>query len=96
DGKNQDKEFAGTTKVELLMFCVYPNTSVNLMHMEGHAKENGVDLELSVVVDTFVDVFEVPKDLPPKRSHDHRIPLLSNTQPVNIIPYRHHPCRRML
>nr|GFA38204.1 putative nucleotidyltransferase, ribonuclease H [Tanacetum cinerariifolium] len=28
-------------------------------------------------------------DLPPKRTNDHKIPLLPNTQPVNIRPYRH-------
>ncbi|GJV82438.1 reverse transcriptase, partial [Tanacetum coccineum] len=94
EGKNQDIEFEGTTNAELLMFCVYPNTGVNLLNMEGQTKENGVDPELFVVVDTFVDVFEVPKKLPSKRSHDHRIPLLPNTQPVNIRPYRHPPMHK--
>ncbi|GJW35358.1 putative mitochondrial protein [Tanacetum coccineum] len=90
----EDKEFEGTTNAELLMFCVYLNTGVNLLNMEGQTKENGVDPELSVVVDTFADVFEVPKKLPSKRSHDHRIPLLPNTQPVNIRPYRHPPMHK--
>nr|GEZ81564.1 reverse transcriptase [Tanacetum cinerariifolium] len=35
------------------------------------------------------DVFAVRTDLPPKRTNDHKIPLLPNTQPVNIRPYRH-------
>nr|GEU50076.1 retrotransposon-related protein [Tanacetum cinerariifolium] len=35
------------------------------------------------------DVFEVLKKLPPMRSHDHKIPLVPGTQPVNIRPYRH-------
>ncbi|GJU24350.1 retrotransposable element Tf2 [Tanacetum coccineum] len=90
----EDREFEGTSDVELLMFCVYPNTGVNLLNMEGQTKENGVDPELFVVVDTFVDVFEVPNELPPKRSHDHRIPLLPNTQPVNIRPYRYPPMQK--
>ncbi|GJX46587.1 reverse transcriptase [Tanacetum coccineum] len=94
EGKNQDKEFEGTTNAELLMFCVYLNTGVKLLNMEGHTKENGVDHELFVVVDTFSDVFKVPKKLPSKRSHDHRIPLLLNTQPVNIRPYRHPPMHK--
>nr|GEZ13929.1 hypothetical protein [Tanacetum cinerariifolium] len=64
------------------------------MTLRGYAKENGVDPELSVVVDTFADVLKVPKDLPPKRSHDYRIPLLPNTQPVNIKPYRHPPMQK--
>nr|GEW30988.1 hypothetical protein [Tanacetum cinerariifolium] len=83
------KEFEGTTNAELLMFCVYPNTGVNLMKMEGQAKIGEIFPELSKVVDTFVDVFEMPTELPPKTSHDHKIPLLPNTQPTNIRPYRH-------
>nr|GEV14308.1 retrovirus-related Pol polyprotein from transposon 297 family [Tanacetum cinerariifolium] len=35
------------------------------------------------------DVFEGPYELPPKRNHDHRIPLILGTPPVNIGPYRH-------
>ncbi|GJT97162.1 gypsy/ty3 retroelement polyprotein [Tanacetum coccineum] len=35
------------------------------------------------------DVFEVPKQLPPMRSHDHKIPLVPRIQPVNIRPYKH-------
>nr|GEX89225.1 transposon Ty3-G Gag-Pol polyprotein [Tanacetum cinerariifolium] len=36
----------------------------------------------------------VPNKLPPARSHDHRIPLLPDTQPVNIKPYRHPPVQK--
>ncbi|GJY25612.1 reverse transcriptase [Tanacetum coccineum] len=34
---------------------------------------------------------EVPKDLPPQRSHDHQIPLRPNTPSINVRPYRHPP-----
>ncbi|GJS92255.1 V-type proton ATPase subunit A3 [Tanacetum coccineum] len=94
EGKNQDRKFEGTANDELLMFCVYPNTRVNLLNMEGQTKENGVNPELFVVLDTFIDVFEVPNELPPKRSHDHRIPLLPNTRHVNIRPYRYPPMQK--
>ncbi|GKD22611.1 gypsy/ty3 retroelement polyprotein [Tanacetum coccineum] len=67
EGKNQDKKFEGTNNAELLMFRVYPNTRVNLMNMEGHAKMGEIRPELSKVVDTFVDVFEMPTELPPKK-----------------------------
>ncbi|GKC75620.1 protein ABC transporter 1, mitochondrial [Tanacetum coccineum] len=59
EGKNQDKEFEGTANAELLMFCVYPNTGVNFMNIEGQTKKEVMDPELSKVVDTFEDVFLV-------------------------------------
>ncbi|GKD74078.1 putative mitochondrial protein, partial [Tanacetum coccineum] len=46
------------------------------------------------VVDEYEDVFEVLKQLPSHRSHDHRIPLIEGTQPVNIRPYRHPPTQK--
>ncbi|GKG37160.1 hypothetical protein Tco_0447333, partial [Tanacetum coccineum] len=35
------------------------------------------------------DVFATPTSLPPKRKQDHRIPLLPDTSPINIRPYKH-------
>ncbi|GKB97942.1 putative mitochondrial protein [Tanacetum coccineum] len=40
---------------------------------------------------SFAIVFEEPKELPLLRSHDHTIPLLPNTSPINIRPYKHPP-----
>ncbi|GJY99406.1 gypsy/ty3 retroelement polyprotein [Tanacetum coccineum] len=40
EGKNQDKEFEGTVNADLLMYCVYPNTRVQLMNVEGQSIEN--------------------------------------------------------
>nr|GEX01599.1 putative mitochondrial protein [Tanacetum cinerariifolium] len=57
-------------------------------------KEEVMDSELSKVLDTFEDVFVVPAKLPPQRSYDHKIPLLPNTQPINIRPYRHPPMQK--
>ncbi|GJZ02073.1 reverse transcriptase [Tanacetum coccineum] len=50
--------------------------------------------ELNKVVEAFEDVFALPTELPPQRSHDYRIPLLPNVQPVNIRPYRHPPMQK--
>ncbi|GJU93992.1 retrotransposon-related protein [Tanacetum coccineum] len=50
--------------------------------------------ELSVVVEEFSDVFALSTELPPKRTHDHRIPLLEGVPPVNIRPYRHPPIQK--
>ncbi|GJX58361.1 retrotransposon-related protein [Tanacetum coccineum] len=36
----------------------------------------------------------VPTELPPQRTHDHKIPLVPNTPPINIRPYRHPPSQK--
>lgn len=37
------------------------------------------------------DVFREPTGLPPKRSCDHKIPLIEGSNPVNLRPYRYTP-----
>ncbi|KAL5728650.1 hypothetical protein ACHQM5_001712 [Ranunculus cassubicifolius] len=41
------------------------------------------------LVSKFSDIFGIPTSLPPNRSHDHHIPLLSGSSPVNVRPYRY-------
>nr|GEW98703.1 nodulin MtN21 /EamA-like transporter family protein [Tanacetum cinerariifolium] len=50
--------------------------------------------ELQGVVEEFADVFALPKELPPSRPCDHRIPLLEGTNPINVKPYRHPPTQK--
>ncbi|GKC45860.1 putative mitochondrial protein [Tanacetum coccineum] len=40
---------------------------------------------------TMANVFATPTSLPPKRKQDNRIPLLPNSPPINIRPYKHPP-----
>ncbi|MFS7989117.1 putative nucleotidyltransferase, Ribonuclease H [Helianthus anomalus] len=44
---------------------------------------------LQPIVTQYTAVFEEPQDLPPARSQDHSIPLLPNSTPPNIRPYRY-------
>ncbi|KAJ4802427.1 polyprotein [Rhynchospora pubera] len=37
----------------------------------------------------YSDIFQEPKTLPPKRTHDHIIPLKKGTEPMNLRPYRY-------
>nr|GEX51475.1 putative mitochondrial protein [Tanacetum cinerariifolium] len=42
---------------------------------------------LDPLIAEFADVFEVPNCLPPKRGHNHKIPLKEGTQPINMRTY---------
>ncbi|GJR98552.1 hypothetical protein Tco_0270726 [Tanacetum coccineum] len=53
-----------------------------------------VDPKIQEVLDIYAEVCVVPNKLPLVRSHDHRIPLMPETQPVNIRPYRHPPVQK--
>ncbi|KAL9274075.1 Transposon Ty3-I Gag-Pol polyprotein-like protein, partial [Drosera capensis] len=50
--------------------------------------EEDVPNALQAVLEEFPDVFAEPVSLPPLRAHDHAIPLVPNSQPVNSRPYR--------
>lgn len=45
--------------------------------------------ELDQILTNFLTIFEPPTHLPPNRPTDHKIPLLSNSDPVNVQPYRY-------
>lgn len=44
---------------------------------------------LEDLLQTYHDILEAPRGLPPPRRHDHRIHLLPNTPPVVVQPYRY-------
>lgn len=45
------------------------------------------DPQIELLLHEFKDVFEEPKGLPPKRTQDHQIPSLEETQPISVRPY---------
>ncbi|GKA28049.1 putative mitochondrial protein, partial [Tanacetum coccineum] len=57
-------------------------------------KEIQVPSLLDQLLENYGEVFEIPTELPPKRSHDHKIPLKKGTQPIHIRPYRHPPTQK--
>nr|GEU98041.1 reverse transcriptase [Tanacetum cinerariifolium] len=88
DMKQLAKEMgSNAAQLESMAVCVYP---ASLFHIEGVQyeiiKENK---EVKEVLASYNDVFSLPKDFPPQRSHDHRIKLMPNTLPINIRPYRY-------
>ncbi|GJW30031.1 hypothetical protein Tco_0046906 [Tanacetum coccineum] len=68
-----------------MALCVY---LVQLCKIES---VESVSAEVEQVLRQFDEVFKVLKDLPPQRLHDYQIPLMPNTPPINVRPYRHPP-----
>ena len=46
-------------------------------------------LDIQLLLDMYSMIFQAPAGLPPRRSHDHRIPLTDETQTIKIRPYRY-------
>jgi hypothetical protein len=53
------------------------------------ATNTSFNKEVETLLSHYPTVFNTPHGLPPSRAHDHRIPLLPNTTPVNVKPYRY-------
>ena len=75
---------------------------LNSMHLspscgETHCFISGINIEqqdevpsvIQELLDKYGDLFQEPKQLPPHRNHDHRIPLKDGVNAVNVRPYRH-------
>ena len=84
-GKTKEKSRMISPELSAITVCDY---SATVLQMESKV---GSDKEIQQVLDEFGSIFDVPKELPPHRSHDHKIPLVPNTHPVNIRPYKHPP-----
>ncbi|GKB47621.1 reverse transcriptase [Tanacetum coccineum] len=55
---------------------------------EGAADSSTDNLPLQHLLSTYADVFAMPTELPPQRTHDHTINLLPNTSSITVRPYR--------
>lgn len=75
----------------LLTFQQLPNSQTNppitpTLIKNANPSSN---TEIETLLSNYPTVFNIPHDLPPSRTHDHHIPLLPNTTPVNVKPYRY-------
>lgn len=52
--------------------------------------EEKVPEDIQLILEKFQVVFDIPKQLPPVRSCDHRIPLIDPTKTIRARPYRDH------
>jgi hypothetical protein len=64
---------------------------IEVMSSELHqdSQSNLSDTLLDSLLMEYQDVFAEPKGLPPRRSHDHAIPLVEGASPVSVWPYRY-------
>nr|GEY83730.1 hypothetical protein [Tanacetum cinerariifolium] len=74
-------------------FCDFQGVTytvdVMILPLKGCEMTEGFhSTNLKAVLAEFDSVFDVPKELPPKRTHAHRIPLVPNTPLVNTWPYK--------
>jgi hypothetical protein len=61
--------------------------SINLGTSQGGLSSNNPDLHK--LLDNFAKIFAGSQGLPPKRQHDHQIPLKPGAGPVSVRPYRY-------
>jgi hypothetical protein len=52
---------------------------------------NGVPSQIIDLIRDFDSIFQEHSSLPPSRTYDHSITILSNAPPTNCIPYRYSP-----
>nr|GEY77900.1 hypothetical protein [Tanacetum cinerariifolium] len=81
-GKRQSKEISNGQ-----VLCVYPKTLFKMTQ----TTTSPLCSQITALLDSYQDVFVTPTSTPPKRKQDHIIPLLPNTPPINIRPYKHPP-----
>ncbi len=65
--------------------------SCAISHLVGaqNKEEEEIPKEIQKLLELYAQIFQESKGLPPKRGHDHKIPLQTGSNLVNIRPYRH-------
>ncbi|GJS20864.1 hypothetical protein Tco_0449496 [Tanacetum coccineum] len=86
-GTKTSEKIVRQSELHSMAICVFPNSASTCIQMEETT--TFIHPVLQQVVEEYEDVFAIPTELPPKRGHDHKIPLLEGAQLVNIRPYRH-------
>lgn len=73
------------------MMTVTDNVEVNhSCHNIQAAQGTEISPALTMLLEKYASIFEIPTTLPPYRSSfDHRIPLIEAANPINKRPYRY-------
>lgn len=83
-GKHLSKLLKSPKGMAQGFLCVIQASSIAPVDTLNNKSQNLVHNLLS----QYADVFKEPTELPPIRSHDHKIPLLKGSQPINQRGYR--------
>lgn len=70
-----------------LLASVQLNPTNQLLSTPKVLSTDPITLVVQTLMSTFHDIFDPPTGLPPSRPIDHRIPLLPNSNPVNVCLY---------
>ncbi|GJZ25360.1 putative mitochondrial protein, partial [Tanacetum coccineum] len=73
--------------------CIKQTTTLKIMHCMDD-QNSQMNEKLNQLLEDYVDVFTIPKELPPYRSFDHKIPLKTDNVSINIRPYRYPPTQK--
>nr|GEW56587.1 reverse transcriptase [Tanacetum cinerariifolium] len=71
-------------EISSMAMCIYPATLMQLSKGNTQFKP-----QIQTLLKEFATIFDEPRGLPPRRSHDHTILLEPNAFPINTSPYRH-------
>lgn len=61
---------------------------IQVMTTAANKEAVKIPKEIDYIRQEYQDIFGEPKGLPPKRSHDHKIPLEVDNTPINANPYK--------
>ncbi|XP_058766610.1 uncharacterized protein LOC131640216 [Vicia villosa] len=60
----------------------------------SHEHNQQINPHITSLIQKYPTVFQGSLNLPPPRPFDHRIPLLPNSPPINVKPYRYPHCQK--
>ncbi|XP_076904819.1 uncharacterized protein LOC143560396 [Bidens hawaiensis] len=73
-------------RVDSLHTLVFENTQPQPKPTPKPTHDNS---QINQLLQTYNSLFDEPTSLPPNRKHDHHIPTIEGTKPVNVKPYRY-------
>ncbi|GJZ81075.1 gypsy/ty3 retroelement polyprotein [Tanacetum coccineum] len=85
-GKQLEKSMGVQVQLSSMVLYVYPESVFNMVFA---TLTNDAPNGLQTLLADYDNVFAIPKELLPIRSHNYRIPLKEGSPAVNIRPYRH-------